>query len=344
MTEPSDLVARLSERALAVCLHYLPNGQRAGNYWVVGDARNTPGRSAFVRLVKDYMGRPAGRWTDAATGEYGDLLDIIRLAIPSGRFADALAEAESFLGGAVTVRHRRFRTDRPRRSDHVRQARSLYGIAGPIEGTLAETYLLGRAIDPVLALGLRFAPHCYCRPSGESDRIAWPAMIAPVTDDDGVLTGVHRLYLDPSGPSDLRQGKAPLDRPKRSLGRIHGNAVRFGKPAQMIAVAEGIENALSIRTAMPGLTCHAALTAGNLASYLPPAIVSHLLIAVDDDDTGRWAAHALADRSRLAGLSVTILKPRNEDHNRDLRALGLDGYRASLREQLASKPYAEWSV
>lgn len=104
----------------------------------------------------------------------------------------------------------------------------------------------------------------------------------------------------------------------------------------MIAVAEGIENALSIRTALPRLTCHAALTAGSLAIYRPPAIVSHLLIAMDDDDTGRWAARALAERSRLAGLSVTILKPRNADHNRDLLVLGLAACRASLLGQLAA--------
>jgi len=335
MTKPSDIVAQLSARTLAVCRYYLPNGQRVGNYWVVGDALNTPGRSMFVRLFRDYSRRPAGRWTDAATGEYGDLLDIIRLAVPSGRFADALAEAESFLGGSTTSLHR-FHADRPRRCNHMRQARLLYDGAGSIYGTLAESYLLGRAIVPALASGLRFVPHCYCRPSAESGRSAWPAIIAPVTDDYGGLTGVHRLYLDPCGPSDLRQGKAPLDRPKRSLGRVHGNAVRFGAAAQMIAVAEGIENALSIRTAMPRLTCHAALTAGNLASYRPPAIVSRLLIAMDDDDTGRWAAQALVDRSRHAGLSVTILKPRNEDHNRDLRALGLAAYRASLLDQLAT--------
>ncbi len=336
MTEPSDLVARLSARALAVCRHYLPNGQRVGNYWVVGDVRNTPGRSTFVRLFKGPSGKAAGRWTDAATGEFGDLLDIIRLAVPSGRFTDALAEAESFLGGCAAAPHHRFRADRPRRCNHLRQARSLYGNAGSIHGTLAETYLLERAIDPSLASVLRFVPHCYCRPSDKSDRAAWPALIAPVTDDYGVFTGVHRVYLDPSGPSDLRQGKAPLDRPKRSLGRVHGNAVRFGAPAQMIAVAEGIENTLSIRTVMPELTCHAALTAGNLASYRPPQIVSHLLIAVDDDGAGWWAARTLADRSRLAGLSVTILRPRCEDHNRDLRTLGLAAYRASLLEQLAA--------
>lgn len=335
MDEPSNLVARLSARALSVCKHYLSNGQKVGNYWVVGDARNTPGRSTFVRLCDAPPGRSAGRWMDAATGEYGDLLDIIRFAIPSGRFADALAEAKSFVDDSALVASARLRANQPRRSTVARQARTLFDTARPIHGTLAETYLRNRSIDPSLAFGLRFAPHCYCRPGADSDRQAWPAIIAPVTDGDAALTGVHRLYLDPLGAADARLGKAPLDRPKRSLGRVHGHAVRFGDPAQVIAVAEGIENALSIRTALPDLTSHAALTAGNLASYTPPAAVNRLLIAVDDDDAGWWAARTLADRARLAGLSVALLAPRYEDHNRDLCALGLVAYRASLLERLA---------
>ena len=36
--------------AEAVCRHYLSNGRREGRYWLVGDVRNTPGRSLFVRL------------------------------------------------------------------------------------------------------------------------------------------------------------------------------------------------------------------------------------------------------------------------------------------------------
>ncbi len=334
MRDSSNLVACLASRALAVCRRYLPNGYRVGNYWVIGDARNTPGRSTYVRLFPDYAGKLAGRWTDAATGEYGDLLDIIRYSVASGRFADAIVEAEAFVGGIAQPPSPRFRADRPRRSNHERQARRLYADAGAIAGTLAETYLRNRDINPTLGDDLRFAPQCYCRPSLESDRQSWPALIAPVTDGHGRLTGVHRIYLAPSGACEPHLGRAPLERPKRSLGAIHGNAVRFGAPASMIAVAEGIENALSVRTAMPELTVHAALTAGNLAAYSPPANTKRLLIAVDDDDAGWWAADTLADRSRLAGLSVILLTPRDQDHNRDLRTLGLAAYRASVRDQL----------
>jgi len=61
---------RLAREAEAVCRHYLPNGRRVGNYWQVGDVRNTTGRSMFVRLKGgDTSKRPAGKWTDAANGE-----------------------------------------------------------------------------------------------------------------------------------------------------------------------------------------------------------------------------------------------------------------------------------
>jgi hypothetical protein len=68
---------RLAREAEAVCRHYLSNGRREGRYWLVGDVHNTPGRSMFVRLQDSPKG-PAGKWTDAATSEHGDLLDVIR--------------------------------------------------------------------------------------------------------------------------------------------------------------------------------------------------------------------------------------------------------------------------
>ena len=75
----AELAHRLAREAEAVCRHYLSNGRRVGNYWLVGDVRNTSGRSMFVRLKpRGAGGRPAGKWTDAATGEHGDLLDVIR--------------------------------------------------------------------------------------------------------------------------------------------------------------------------------------------------------------------------------------------------------------------------
>ena len=92
----SDLAHRLACAAEAVCHHYLSNGRREGRYWLVGDVRNTPGRSMFVRLKMSRKG-PAGKWTDAATGEHGDLLDVIRESCGLTQFHDIAQEAHRFL-------------------------------------------------------------------------------------------------------------------------------------------------------------------------------------------------------------------------------------------------------
>jgi hypothetical protein len=59
----NDLARSLGRQAEAVCRHYLSNGRRQGNYWLVGDVHNTPGHSMFVRL-RDTPKGPAGKWTD----------------------------------------------------------------------------------------------------------------------------------------------------------------------------------------------------------------------------------------------------------------------------------------
>ena len=90
--DAAELAHRLARDAEAVCRHYLSNGRREGRYWLVGDVRNTPGRSMFVRLKESPKG-PAGKWTDAATGEHGDLLDVIRESCGHLDFHDVADEA-----------------------------------------------------------------------------------------------------------------------------------------------------------------------------------------------------------------------------------------------------------
>jgi hypothetical protein len=94
--DASELARRLAREAEAVCRHYLSNGAREGRYWLVGDVHNTPGRSMFVRLQDSPKG-PAGKWTDAATSEHGDLLDIIRESLGLRDFREVADEARRFL-------------------------------------------------------------------------------------------------------------------------------------------------------------------------------------------------------------------------------------------------------
>jgi hypothetical protein len=60
-----DFARRLAENTEGVCRYYLSNGRRVGNYWIVGDVRNSPGRSLFVRLNGYRCGKGTpGKWTD----------------------------------------------------------------------------------------------------------------------------------------------------------------------------------------------------------------------------------------------------------------------------------------
>src|SRR3954453_4607711 len=93
-----ELARRLACHAEGVCRHYLSNGRRQGRYWTVGDVRNTPGRSMFVRLSGQESGpAPPGDLTDGPPGQHGDLLDVIREALCLVDFKDVAEEARRFL-------------------------------------------------------------------------------------------------------------------------------------------------------------------------------------------------------------------------------------------------------
>src|SRR5208283_4263726 len=94
----ADLARHLARHAEPVCRYYLSNGRRQGRYWLVGDVDNAPGRSLYVRLFGPETGKgAAGKWTDAATGSHGDLLDLIRHNHPLADIHDAPAQPRPFL-------------------------------------------------------------------------------------------------------------------------------------------------------------------------------------------------------------------------------------------------------
>ncbi|MBR1164732.1 DUF7146 domain-containing protein [Bradyrhizobium elkanii] len=330
LPDASELAHRLSRDAEAVCRHYLSNGRRQGRYWVVGDCRNTPGRSLFVRLNETLQGL-AGKWTDAATGEHGDLLDIIRQSCGLVHFRDVAKEARRFLG---MPRPNPQPTSIPGRgafrARSAEAARRLFAKSQPIDRTIAQLYLRERGIEPVHDEGaLRFHARCYYRPNEDSQIEVGPAMIARVTDLKGQITGVHRTWLHPSGRS-----LALVDAPRRALGNLLGNAVRFGTLDDVLVAGEGIETMLSLRCVLPTMPMVAALSANHLAGILLQPSLRRLYIARDADAAGRAAATSLTTRAEAAGIEALTLSPRLDDFNDDLRAMAAVEFRATLCEQL----------
>lgn len=334
--DASDLARRLAREAEAVCRHYLSNGKREGRYWLVGDVHNTPGRSLFVRLQDSPKG-PAGKWTDAATSEHGDLLDIIKASLELRDFREVAEEARRFLNlPRVELQPVPKPTHPPAIAGSREAARRLLAISRPIEGTIVELYLRRRGIAHVHHGGsLRFHPRCYYRPEEHLPTETWPAMIAGVTDLDGRITGAHRTWLNPDGFDRIGLGKAPIDTPRRAMGDLLGNAVRFGPADDDVLVAgEGIETMLSLRCVAPTLSMASALSANHLAAMVLSPSLRRLYIARDADAAGETVQVTLAQRAADAGIEAVALSPRLGDFNEDLHVFGLDALRTALRIQL----------
>ncbi len=330
---PHDLACRLNRHAEAVCRHYLSAGHREGRYWLVGDVLNTPGRSMFVRLTGPDSGKgAAGHWRDAATGEHGDLLDVIRESRGLVDFKDVADEARTFL----SLPHEE-PVPKPKAppvpSGSREAARRLFAMSRPVAGTVVETYLRSRGITALHGTGsLRFHPRCYYRPDENSPTETWPAMIAAVTDLDGHLTGAHRTWLAPDG-----SGKAPIATPRRAMGDLLGHAVRFGVARDVLAAGEGIETVLSLRMALPRLPMVAALSSAHLTAILFGPDLRRLYIVRDTDPAGDAAQLILVKRAAEAGIEAITLSPTLGDFNDDLRRLGLASLRAAARVQIASE-------
>ncbi|RWK43840.1 toprim domain-containing protein [Mesorhizobium sp.] len=335
--DAAKLAQRLGEHAEAVCRHYLSNGRRSGNYWQVGDVRNASGRSMFVRLRHSPKG-PPGKWTDAATGEHGDLLDIIRESMGLIDFKDVADEARAFLAMPPPEPRPSRGKPAPVPTGSPEASRRLFAMSQPIPGTLVEAYLRGRGITILHGTAsLRFHPRCYYRPEDHGPTETWPAMIGAVTDLAGRQTGAHRTYLDPLGLAPSGNGKAPIDTPRRAMGDLLGHAVRFGVAGSVMAAGEGIETTLSLRCALPDMAMAAALSAAHLGAILFPPTLRRLYVIRDNDPAGDGARDTLAERAREAGIEAIVLSPELEDFNDDLRHFGLEAIRAAIADQLMRK-------
>ena len=304
------VAAALAERAEDVCRRYLPHGRRQGRYWVAGDIDGARGRSLFVRLHGP--GAP-GKWTDAAEGSHGDLLDLIRHRTGAPTLRAALDEARAFLALPASPA-----AGDTGDYDATEAARRLWRGCRPVDGTHAEKYLLARGLAHCRFPALRFHPELRYREGSSVRRL--PALVAAVTGNDSAVQGVHRTWLDPRRPA-----KADVSSPRKALGRIYGLAVRFGMPAGFVApllVGEGIETVLSLVTAVPEITAAAALSAGSLGAFSPPPACTRLVIARDNDPEGERAAQRLARRAARAGVPATVVVPQGGDFNDDLTQLG----------------------
>lgn len=185
-----------------------------------------------------------------------------------------------------------------------RSATRLWRIAQPITPSdVAGRYLSARGCAlPHPSGDLRWVSSIR-HPSGWKG----PALVALVTD---VVTGdpltIHRTFLDPAQPGR----KASIDRPRllhKGLPKI-GGIVRLWPDAEIfggLAVAEGIETALALARGF-GLAW-STIDKQNLAELPVLPAIEALTIAEDQDEAGRKATAACAERWAAASREVRIV-------------------------------------
>lgn len=169
----------------------------------------------------------------------------------------------------------------------------------------ATRYLQSRGIDIPEAdvfTDLRFAEKVMYEPD-----VYFPAMIAAVRDPTGRLVTLHKTFLNEEGR------KADIEQPKKLSAlpdgvTISGCAIRFGQPSTVLAVAEGIETALSVVTAT-GIPCWSCINAHGLETVQLPEGIQVVFIFEDKDrsGTGQRTARRLRDRLAKEGHIACIV-------------------------------------
>lgn len=321
----------LNAQAEAVAQTYAPpvSGSYTdkGLYFTLNPMRYDRSVGSFCIAVS---GPKVGRWNDYATGDYGDLIDLIQNSLNLSA-ADAIREARRFLGlshdtpEAQAARRRQIETAKRRQAEAeaaqrekaVKTARLAARIfleaQAQIRGTPVDHYLRGRGLD-LSRLGrqprsIRFHERCWYthtdQTTGEVIEGHYPAMVAMVNNLAGDTVAVHRTYLAFDGQ---RWTKAPLPEAKKVLGKFGGCCIRVwsgtgprgGKAAPLnrcpagthVYIAEGIEDALSAAMLAPDLRILAGISLSNMGAVRLPKNVSDVTI-IGDNDPGQQARDAL---------------------------------------------------
>jgi Toprim domain len=333
----------------------IPGGRKIGLEW------EGPGPDGRTWSVNIGSGSRRGVFAVWSAGLSGDIVKFVIEGLCDGRFEEAMrwAYRRYHLDGqapsAADLERQRCRATQialaSQKAEAEDAARKLEKAAEiwklPGDDRNALVYLASR--------GLRGVPMRYVRfgnavPYDES-RIQLPAMLFPVIRlENAAFTGVHRTFLEPDADGAWRKVRGR--EAKKGRGLLGGGIIPLldgaGVPwrvwltdpdraTQPLALAEGVENALSVATAFPGARCCAFISAGNLAKVAPllPRQADPIIFVADRDaaSSGRDGIRKTRDDAIALWLSQgrtvrVYAPPRNiKDANDALNALNRDrGY------------------
>lgn len=213
-------------------------------------------------------------------------------------------------------------------------------------GTVAETYLRERRGLDLDRLGplsaIRFEPKFRWNVAPAGAKAEWierPALITAMVRAKGAITAVHCTALEPDGSDCQRnvaqKGRAVFGSPSgASMHLFRGASMRSHRDAmraferdgefETIALAEGLEDTLSVALLMPEWRCWAAYSLGNFGRVEPPAYCGELVLCGENDETvgaRKALQRAEGQQLELSGDRYTVRTARPPQDFKDWNAV-----------------------
>lgn len=266
MSDITTVKRLLAERALAVAEHLLPGGRKEANEWRCGSIAGEKGQSLGVHL----SGPKAGIWSDFASGEGGDLLDLWS-AVRRCALVQALDEARAWLGVERPTLHR------PQPRAYTRPEKPKCRV--PAEAV--KDYLVEHRNIPGEVLAAY-------KVGEQGNRIVFP-------------------FLLPDGTLALVKTREAVDGAKPKPTAADCEPVLFGwqaipSTARNVCIVEGEIDALSMAAyGYPALSVPFGGGGGAKQQWIENDFerldrFERIYIATDDDDQGDAAAEEIANR------------------------------------------------
>lgn len=290
-------------------------------------------------------GEGIGAWRDYATGEHGDVYDLITYLLRLTAWIDGYWWALEFLGlerghvrsasqaqlDAQLAERERKAAEARAGADLAKKARAAaalwFACEPQIKGTPVWTYLTEARGLPLERLGrqpgaIRFHPALEHVAKDTGEVTEWPAMVSVMSHgSDGQPRAVHRTWLMPDG-----SGKAPVDKAKKMRGPARGCAIRLWKGGSLLSpekaalvgerktliVTEGIEDGLTAAIAAPTSRVWAAGSLSLMQALEWPACAGAVVLVADND----WDTP-----EALAAFDKTLATWREMAKGRPLKAV-----------------------
>lgn len=288
-----------------------PKARRCGQSLRVGNLAGDEGSSLWICLH-------TGVWKDHATGKSGsDVISLIaaRESISQGaalkkmsQYVGQKSDFEAF-NDSQPSKPAKIAKSTPDESKTLEYALKLWSQTQSAENTPVQAYLRGRGITCSIPSDIRY--HLLLRHSRSGKE--FPAMVAAIRHSlSNEIIGIHRTWILPDG-----SGKAPVKPNKMMLGGSKGGSVQLAPAEPKMAVAEGIETALSVFQET-GIATWAALSTSGITGLILPDLptASEIVIAGDNDVAGHKAALQAAELWTKKGRKAfTAFPPLHNDFN-----------------------------